>query len=140
MVVRPVEDVFRALELEGVVERPLQRNPDVVVHRKMREDSHSLEQSNDPAAGDPRWPPGGDVAAVLDDRPAARFGELGQKIADSSHYARFTLLIGSTSGVAFSSGLEMERPFCVSNEGAATDDLFGAGSRNRTGTPEGTGF
>jgi hypothetical protein len=38
MVVQPVEDVFGALELERVVERPLQRDPDIVVYRKMRED------------------------------------------------------------------------------------------------------
>lgn len=86
MVVQPVDDVFRALKLEGVVERALQRNPDVVVYRKMREDSRSLERSNDAAAGDPRWPLRGDVAAVVDDRPAARFEELRQKTAASRGY------------------------------------------------------
>lgn len=113
------------------MERALQRNGRCRVP-KMREDSRSLERSNDAAAGDPCWPLRGDVAAVVDDRPAARFEELVRRPPLPA--------ATSTLGVALSSGLETERSFGANNEVAATADIFGAGSRNRTGTPEGTGF
>ena len=76
----PVEHALGAPEMEGIAERPLQCDPDVLAHAQVREHRRNLERAHQAPSRDIGRPRRRDVAPVIEDGPGGRFEELGQQI------------------------------------------------------------
>src|SRR5258708_1592117 len=61
--------------MEGVAERPLQRDTNIIAHAEMREHGRNLERTHQTEAGDIGRLGGGDVTAVISDSASGRAEE-----------------------------------------------------------------